>query len=72
MKEGKTPKELCDFYWDVHKKTYDWFELGLVWSPKRYLEYLLNLPAASTTLGAHRHRNTPSKHLVTSLKVEDY
>jgi methionyl-tRNA synthetase len=33
MKEGKTPKELCDFYWDVHKKTYDWFELGSVWSP---------------------------------------
>ncbi|KIM32963.1 hypothetical protein M408DRAFT_326648 [Serendipita vermifera MAFF 305830] len=28
QKEGKTPKELCDFYWDVHKKTYDWFELG--------------------------------------------
>jgi len=30
MKEGKTPRELCDFYWDVHKKTYEWFELGLV------------------------------------------
>ncbi|CAG7847844.1 Probable methionine--tRNA ligase, cytoplasmic; AltName: Full=Methionyl-tRNA synthetase; Short=MetRS [Serendipita indica DSM 11827] len=27
MKEGKTPKELCDHYWKVHKSTYDWFEL---------------------------------------------
>lgn len=30
LEEGKTPKELCDFYWDLHKKTYDWFELGSV------------------------------------------
>ncbi|KAG8836284.1 hypothetical protein FRC17_007434 [Serendipita sp. 399] len=27
QKEGKTPKELCDHYWKVHKDTYDWFEL---------------------------------------------
>ncbi|KAJ7455394.1 tRNA synthetases class I (M)-domain-containing protein [Mycena galericulata] len=28
LKEGITPRELCDKYHLVHKETYDWFDLG--------------------------------------------
>ena len=30
LKEGITPKELCDKYNAIHAETYKWFELGLV------------------------------------------
>ena len=30
LKEGITPKELCDKYNAIHVETYKWFELGLV------------------------------------------
>jgi methionyl-tRNA synthetase len=28
LKEGITPKELCDKYYVVHKETYQWFDIG--------------------------------------------
>ncbi|KAJ7274339.1 Methionyl/Leucyl tRNA synthetase [Mycena haematopus] len=28
LKEGITPRELCDKYYLVHKETYDWFDIG--------------------------------------------
>ena len=27
LEEGKTPRELCDFYYNEHKKIYDWFKI---------------------------------------------
>lgn len=26
LQEGKTPKEICDHYFEIHKKIYDWFD----------------------------------------------
>jgi len=31
LKEGITPKELCDKYNAVHRETYEWFQLGCVY-----------------------------------------
>jgi len=28
LKEGITPRELCDKYWILHKETYQWFDIG--------------------------------------------
>lgn len=28
LKEGITPQELCDKYHELHKETYEWFEIG--------------------------------------------
>lgn len=28
LKEGITPKELCDKYTAIHRETYQWFEIG--------------------------------------------
>ena len=30
MKEGVTPRELCDKYNVLHKETYEWFDIGCV------------------------------------------
>lgn len=32
LKEGITPKELCDKYHALHRETYDWFDLEFVLS----------------------------------------
>lgn len=37
LKEGKTPQELCDYYWDLHRKIYEWFELEYVVLYKTFL-----------------------------------
>jgi tRNA synthetases class I (M) len=26
LEEGKTPKEICDYYYTIHKKIYEWFD----------------------------------------------
>jgi hypothetical protein len=28
LKEGITPRELCDKYFVLHKETYEWFDIG--------------------------------------------
>lgn len=30
LKEGITPRELCDKYHELHKETYKWFDIGCV------------------------------------------
>lgn len=30
LKEGITPQELCDKYYELHKETYKWFDIGYV------------------------------------------
>lgn len=30
LKEGITPRELCDKYHVLHKETYEWFDIGYV------------------------------------------
>jgi transcriptional regulator of heat shock response len=30
LKEGVTPRELCDKYHALHKETYEWFDIGCV------------------------------------------
>lgn len=30
LKEGITPRELCDKYHVLHKETYEWFDIGFV------------------------------------------
>jgi methionyl-tRNA synthetase len=30
LKEGITPRELCDKYHALHKETYEWFDIGCV------------------------------------------
>ena len=30
LKEGITPQELCDKYYELHCATYDWFEISYV------------------------------------------
>jgi len=37
LKEGITPKALCDKYYALHKQTYDWFEIGS--APSRTLQH---------------------------------
>jgi methionyl-tRNA synthetase len=26
--EGITPRQLCDKYYELHRETYEWFEIG--------------------------------------------
>lgn len=62
LKEGLTPRELCDKYNVTHIETYKWFDIGCVFDVIQG-RYILILCLASITLAAHRHRYTQSKCL---------
>jgi len=38
LKEGISPRELCDKYHALHKETYEWFDIGCVSTPE-YIGY---------------------------------
>lgn len=40
LKENITPKALCDKYHDLHRETYDWFEIGYMTSNLKDLQLL--------------------------------
>lgn len=39
LKEGITPRELCDKYHALHKETYEWFDIGYVSSTSTVFPY---------------------------------
>jgi len=42
LKEGITPKQLCDKYYKLHHETYEWFEIGYAPFPRLLFEGHLN------------------------------
>lgn len=60
LKEGLTPRELCDKYNALHVETYNWFQLSCVHAVPCLLPFAQFL-ADSTTLAAHQHPIIQSK-----------
>lgn len=61
MKEGLTPRELCDKYNALHVETYNWFQLSCVWIQSYNILHGANSSEGSTTSAVHRHRIIPSE-----------
>lgn len=45
LKEGITPRELCDKYYVLHKETYEWFNIGYDSSVHNLCEVWLTMQA---------------------------
>jgi len=56
LKEGISPKELCDKYTAIHVETYKWFELGSV-PGYELARARTDCATVLITLGGHRLRN---------------
>lgn len=59
LKEGITPRELCDKYYALHKETYEWFDIGCVFSTSTVVLYSTSL--VSIISDARQPPNIPSQ-----------
>lgn len=62
LKEGLTPKELCDKYHALHRDTYQWFDIGCAYcSYRQFVTLNLNLLSDLITLVAPQRHNILSQ-----------
>lgn len=67
LKEGITPRALCDKYHVLHKETYEWFDIGFVTSIQNEtmnsFEFQVRLFWSHINSSAHRVGYTLALHL---------
>ena len=61
LKEGLTPRALCDKYNAIHVETYKWFELRYGATHSLYGARLIVAIVASISSAEHQRQNIPSK-----------
>jgi methionyl-tRNA synthetase len=60
LKEGMTPRDLCDKYHALHKDTYEWFDIGYVFVSEN-ADHFTETSSVSIFLDAHQLLNIPSE-----------
>jgi methionyl-tRNA synthetase len=53
LKEGISPKQLCDKYHVLHRETYEWFDIGYAHLSCLFSSEVIWPSIGSTTSGAH-------------------